>query len=233
MRTADPNRYKAGPLRDRVSQPEGFTMVELLVAMMLIMVILAAIFSVWFGLQRTYAFTEDDLKAQREARAALSEMVELIRTARQPDPTSVPSTLRNLVIVRAEPNVLICYTDVDRDPDHLLELVRFRVDTATRTLYRDTDTEHTNDPTFGSADSIRLVGQWISNDDDDPLFTYTGMNGASLEWSTDPVTGALYVMDTSQIREVKIRLLVDVIKDEAPIRHELASVVQPRNLRQY
>ena len=49
------------------------------------LVILAAVYGIWFGMQRTYGFTDEDMKAQSEARAAMNEMVEFIRTAREPD----------------------------------------------------------------------------------------------------------------------------------------------------
>lgn len=200
----------------------GFTMVELLVAMVLMLVVMGAIFGIWFGLQRAYTFTEDDMSAQQQARSALAEMVELIRTARQPD--SAPSEDLNVVIVQADKNSLTLWTDADRDDNHTLELVRFRVDTATRTLYRDTDTSHTNDPTFSSAASIRLVSDWVSNDEDNPLFSYVGADGVTME---TPVT------DVTFIREVVIDLRIDVYEKNRPIAHHLRSVVQPRNLRQY
>ena len=69
-------RHSLLRLRTRLSRSDGFSMVELLVVMLIMVVILAAIYAVWFGLQRTYAFTDDDLTAQEEARRALSEMVE-------------------------------------------------------------------------------------------------------------------------------------------------------------
>ncbi|MBN1321045.1 MAG: prepilin-type N-terminal cleavage/methylation domain-containing protein [Thermoleophilia bacterium] len=230
-------RHRLLRLRGRLARSAGFTMTELLVAMLIMMVVLAAIYAIWFGLQRTYAFTDEDLTAQHEARAALSEMVELIRTSRQPDSSTVPEALRGLVIVQAAPNRLVCYTDVDRDENHQLELVQFRVDTVERTLYRDTDVSHTNDVTFSSADSTRLVGRWLSNteDDEENLFDYKGMYGTALTTTTgtNPMTGEaeVRVADPSQIREITIKLMIDVIKDKAPIRHELTSVVQPRNLR--
>ncbi len=224
--------HKLESLRRHISRSGGYSLIELLVAMLLLGVILAAIFGIWFGLQRSYAFTDDDFTAQEQARAAMSEMVELIRTARLPEPPPAAANLR-LVVLRAEPNLIVCWTDQDRDAAHQLELVRFRVDESARTLYRDTDTEHTNDLTFASSTSQRLVGRWLSNDGDSPLFTYKGANGAALEMATDAVTGHLYVIDPNLIREVHINLLVDVIKDKAPIRHELSSVVQPRNMRQF
>ena len=200
----------------------GFTMVELLVAMVLMFVVLGAIFGIWFGLQRAYTFTEDDMTAQQQARSALAEMVELIRTARRPEPA--PSDDLNVVIYDADKNSLTLWTDVDRDPNHTLELVRFRVDAATRTLYRDTDTERTNDPTFSTGTSVRLVSNWVSNDDDTPLFSYVGADGRSLDCPVE---------DVNFIREVVIDLRIDVYEKNRPLVHHLRSVVQPRNLRQY
>jgi Tfp pilus assembly protein PilV len=202
-------------------------MIELLTAMILMFVVMAAIYGVWFGLQRSYSFTEDDMRAQREAQSALAEMVELIRTARQP--SNPPSDALNVVIYYADDNSLICWTDSDRDPNHTLELVRFRVDTATRTLYRDTDVNHTNDATFANASAIRLVGNWVSNKESLPLFSYVGADG--LPMATYGPTHA--VVDPTQIREVRIDLRIDLYENNRPIAHELRSVVQPRNLRQY
>ncbi len=198
----------------------GFSLVELLIAMVLLLVVLTAIYGIWFGLQRTYSYTDDDMKAQAEARMALNEMVEYIRTARIPE--NPPSDSLAMVIVSADANSLVCWTDTDRDPSHDLELVRFRVDTATRTLFRD-DSEIA-DASFASAHSVRMVSSWVSNDADLPLFAYSAANGVPL---STPVA------DPTQIREVTIDLRIDVYTDQAPIAHQLRSVVQPRNLRQY
>lgn len=198
----------------------GFTIVEALVTTVLIAVVLLAIFTIWFGLQRTYAFTEEDMEAQQEARNALSEMVELIRTARRPNPA--PSENLDLVIVTADSNSLVLWSDVDRDPDHDLELVRFRVDSQSRTLYR--DVSQTGDITFSSGTSVRLVSNWVSNDESVPLFTYIDSKGIVLPTP---------VPDPASIRQVVIDLRIDVEVGKSPIAHELRSTVQPRNLRQY
>jgi hypothetical protein len=202
------------------------------VASLLMLVVLAAAYGIWFGLQRTYAFTDEDLKAQTEARAALNEMVELIRTAREPE-FPVAEDM-DLVIVRAEPNSLVVWTDVDRDANHDLELVRFRVDTETRTLYRD-DAGQDGDLSFDTGSTTRLVGSWVSNNDDPAnwLFRYVGMNGSSLPMTADAPGNPAHLVDPTQIREVEILLMVDVVIGRSPERHELRSVVQPRNLRSY
>ena len=80
---------------------DGFSLVELLVVSLLLIVIMGAAFAVWQGLSRTYAFTEDDIKVQQEARMAMTEMVEYMRTARQP--VSVSSEELDAVITEAEP----------------------------------------------------------------------------------------------------------------------------------
>ena len=211
--------------RRRLTRGDGFSLIEVLIAAALVLVILVAIYTVWFGLQRTYSFTDEDLAAQEQARAALTEMVASIRTARQP--SSPPSEDVNLVIVSAESNSLICWTDIDHNPGtglDGLELIRFRVNVPTRTLYRDTISTAPWDVTFASAEAVRLVSNWVSNNPaatpPTPLFTYRDGNGGSPS-------------DVTQIREIVIDLRIDVYTDEAPISHRLNSVVQPRNLRQY
>jgi prepilin-type N-terminal cleavage/methylation domain-containing protein len=207
-------------VRCRLGGQGGFSLVELLVAMVLMVLILGAIYGIWFGLQRSYSFTDEDMTAQAQARSALNEMVEFIRTARLPDPA--PSEDLALVIVSADANSLVCWTDSDRDANHDLELVRFRVDPTTRTLYR--DESQSGDITFLSAATVRMVASWVGNDVSKPLFGYLNANGTTLP---------MPVADPTQIRQVTIDLRIDVYSDKAPVAHELRSVVQPRNLRQY
>lgn len=204
----------------RSRRQAGYSLIELVIACLLLTVVMAGIMGIWLGLQRTYAYTDDDAKAQEQARMALAEMVEFIRTAREPQ-DSVADDLR-MVIVSADKNSLVCWTDIDRDSGHDLELVRFRVDTGTRTLFR--DTSDSGDATFSDGTSTRLVGSWLSNDADTPLFQYADSNGAALAC---PVT---YPMEIST---VQIDLRIDIYTQYAPIAHQLTSVVQPRNLRQY
>lgn len=214
-----------------IQSERGFSIVELLIAMMLLMVVMGAVYGIWFGLQRTYTFTDEDMTAQEQARSALGEMIESIRTARQPGEGTAEEL--DMVIVRADPTSLICWTDLDRDQYHTLELVRFRVETGTRTLYRDMSLV-TNPATVaeafasGNTSPVRLVANWVSNGSTVPLFTYVDANGDII-----PTTTTQPVSDPTLIREVAIDLRIDVYTDKRPIAHQLSSVVQPRNLRQY
>jgi len=219
-----------GRLSRESCREKGFSLVEVLVASMLLLILLVSAYGIWIGLQRSYNFTEEDLQAQQEARAAMNEMVELIRTSREPE--IVVSDELDLVIVRAEKNALVCWSDVDRDAGHTLELVRFRVNTDEHTLYRDTST--VADLSFSSGTTqTRLVGAWVTNDDDtgNELFTYIGMNGLALPMTLGTASDPSHVIDPTKIREVHINLKVDVIMGSRPEYHVLSSVVHPRNLR--
>ncbi len=187
--------------------------------MVLMLVVVSAIYGVWNRLQSTYAFADEDLLAQQQSREAMGEMVEYIRTARAP--LSPPSEALNGAIVAADATSITLWTDTDRDQDHELELVRFRVDTTAGVLYRDLAS---NTFTF-PGDSVRLVSTNVANDaTTDPLFSYADASGAAL--STPVVT-------PGDIREVHINLRVDVVQGASPTTHVLTSIVQPRNLRQY
>jgi prepilin-type N-terminal cleavage/methylation domain-containing protein len=201
---------------------DGFSLVELLVALVVFGIVLAAIYGIWFGLQRTYAFTEDDMRAQEQAREAMGEMVEMIRTARQP--ISPPSEDYRLTICEATKTSITFWCDVDRDANHDLELVQYLVGDG-RTLWRKTWQDVSQPP-----DTVGLVSRWLTNaaTAGDELFTYEDAKGLPCEFSTiDPNKLA----DPMDIRTITICLKVDIITDRAPITHVLTSVVQPRNMR--
>jgi len=203
---------------------DGFSLVELLVVSLLLIVIMGAAFAVWQGLSRTYAFTEDDIKVQQEARMAMTEMVEYMRTARQP--VSVSSEELDAVITEAEPFSVTLWTDIERDGDHDLQLVRFRVSPdplvthPSGTLFellREVDSSETGafvDP------PTRLVSSNVANDSAAyPLFIYRNALGEETD-------------DLTRIRQIEINLRVDVDTGRRPATNVLSSVVQPRNLRQ-
>lgn len=213
-------------------QEAGFSLIELLVAMLVMTIVLAAIYAIWFGLQRTYAFTEDDMNAQQEARNALNEMVELLRTARQPDDddiaelTSASSADLDMILVYGSDTEIIFWSDVDRDAAHDLELIRFAVKTDERTLWR--DVSQTGDRNFtADTTSVRLVGRWLSNDSSLPLFEYK--TGADQTIAT-PLDA---IVDLLSVRQIAITLAIDIDVEKRPIRHRLSTVVQPRNLRSF
>lgn len=203
----------------------------------LLLVVMAAVYGIWFGLQDTYVFANDDMLAQEQSRTAMGEMVEYIRTARLPE--SPPNESLKAVMPVARRNDIMVWTDTDRDVDHDLELVRFRVNQDQGVLYRDQATIAGTSLTW---DSERLVTPNVANrvdyddlsDDSTWLFTYYDAAGTELQFD-DSDTGTIRyeIPDPTQIREVSIKLLVDIYADQAPITHELTSVVQPRNLRQY
>jgi len=69
-----------GPSLGRQSRQTGYSIVEVLVVMVILLIVMTAVYGVWLSLGRTYAFAEEDQNAQTQARAAMAEMVEFIRT---------------------------------------------------------------------------------------------------------------------------------------------------------
>lgn len=231
---------------------QGMTLIELLVASVLLLVVMGAVYSIWSGLQNTFEFTNDDMVAQDQARSAMGEMVEAIRTARLP--LSAPPGYDNVIPV-AQRNSIMIWTDINKDANHDLELILFEV--RGRALYRDEAILSGNVITgyvITGWKPERLVSPNVSNGRDSShpdadtdkalwLFTYYDANGKRLDFDrnrllfddeegTDP--GLLGEIETpSAIREVCINLQVDIYADRAPVTHQLTSVVQPRNLRQY
>ena len=209
----------------RSAPQAGFSLIELLVVVAILLVIMGAVYGVWLGLSRTYAFTEDDMSTQTQSRAAMAEMVEYIRTARQPLSVTIPGY--DTVIPEAGPFSLTLWTDTNRDGSHTLQLIRFRVNpdplvsqpSGTRfELLREQGDASTC--SFAGAIPVRLVTSDVANDSDlNPLFTYLDALGQP---TADPV----------QIRQVVINLRIDVDPTRSPVVNVLRSVVQPRNLRQ-
>lgn len=225
--------------RARASREAGLSLVELLIAMMLMLVIMGAIYGVWNRLEKAYVFAEDDMLAQSEARLALGEIVEFVRTARTPD--TVPSDSLDAVIPFANPYEIWIWTDVDRDANHDLELVRFVVTRENGQAFLIRQESTAGNGVFNGA-AVRVVNQNIRNDDTSveitsvvhPLFEYFDSTGTQLapssEYSIRPLAKSV---DVTKIRSVSVNLRVDIDPTRSPIVHELSSVVQPRNLRQY
>lgn len=215
------------------------TLVELLIAMMLFLVILGAVYGVWNRLEKTYVFAEDDMVAQAETRMALGEIVEFVRTARAPD--APPNDSLDAVIPFANPFEIWVWTDVDRDANHSLELVRFRVTVEEGRKYLVRQESLAADGVFDGAPT-RVVNQNVQNDDPSvalsdleyPLFEYFDSTGAPLTPSlTLSLNSTTQSVDVTKIRSVRINLRVDIDPTRSPVVHELSSIVQPRNLRQY
>jgi Tfp pilus assembly protein PilV len=211
-----------------IRRQDGVTLVELLVTMLILIVVTGAIYGLWSRLAGAYLFAEDDMRAQAEARQALGEVIEYVRTARVPE--SVSNDALDTPIPKAEPFEIWVWTDVDRDPNHDLELVRFMA-TKSGDMTLLVRQESTSGDGVWDGAPVRVVNQNVRNGGSgttldpniDPLFTYEDANGV-------PLTGAF---DVTAIRTVGIDLRIDIDIDRAPIVHQLASVVQPRNLRQY
>jgi prepilin-type N-terminal cleavage/methylation domain-containing protein len=215
----------SNPVPVRPAPQAGFSLIELLVVIGILLVIMGAVYGVWMGLTRTYAFTEEDVSTQTQSRAAMAEMVEYIRTAREPASVSLDGY--DTVIPEAGPFSLTLWTDTNRNGSHALQLIRFRVNpdplvshpsgTKFELLREEGDASACS---FAGAIPVRLVSSNVANDSSAfPLFSYLDALGQPTD-------------DPAQIRQVVINLRIDVDPTRSPVVNVLRSVVQPRNLRQ-
>lgn len=205
-------------------------MVELLVAMVVMIVIMLAVLSAWSRMESTYTFTNDDLVAQAQSRIAMSDMVESIRTS-QLNINAPAEALKSVIPVAKDNEIWLWVAPQGTGP---LRLVSYRVDSTGGILYREQAPDGASDFTSGSVVQKLVTGDVMNGRYDPttssvrgPLFSYYDANGGLLDASGNGVA------DPTQIREVHIDLLVDIATPRAPIAHELTSIVQPRNLRQY
>ncbi len=232
------DRVRNGPswrCRKTASDEAGLTLVELLVVMMLMMVVMGAIYGIWAGLARSYTFAEDDIRAQDEARMALNEVIEYVRTAREPDASLIPpgSEYLEALMPKAGPYEIWVWTDLDRDPSHDLELVKFALeeDASTGLYFLTRETSPAGNGNFPGT-GVRIINQNIRNKDNSlPVFEYFDGNGLELAPDADDV--GEFIAQPNEVQEVEIDLHVDIDPSRSPIAHEISSVVQPRNLRKY
>jgi Tfp pilus assembly protein PilW len=226
----------------KLRRQDGWTLIELLIASSLLLLVMGAIYGIWTGLERTYSITNLDIQAQQQARAAMGEMVQTIRTARIPNIT--PNEYRNAVISYAGPYRIELWSDVNNDASYSPELVRFRVDpdpmtsvgvTSFRLVRELGSTTSTGlfDGLFDASTNnvVQLVTGSVTNDLAHPLFSYQDSAGNPFkDASGNP---AVVISDPTKIRQVTITLRVDIRPNGAPQSNVLSSIVQPRNLRQY
>lgn len=209
----------------------GMTLVELLVAMVIMGVLSTMIIGTWIALTNAYSFTSRSNKQRDYANQAIARMAREIRDAQ-----SVPGST-TAAFVRAYPNEIRFYSTFNMagasDPTSTPRLTRFILkETSTTThvgaIYREfpgPDTIFDN----GNDVSRLLVGDVVNLRTADDLFTYHAV---------DPATGIMYpsvgmttLVPPARVQTVGILLQVDLNPGKSPNYMDIATTVQPRNVR--
>lgn len=227
--------------RETGSLENGITLVELLVAMIILGVVTTLLITGWIALQSSYARSVRANNARAEVRDAVARMSRDIRDA-QPitlaSPAAAPFTLAGPMEVDYYSAFNSPATRADGTGLAALRLTRIYLDTAgsspQKTLYWQRDTD--NSGAFDSADrKIVLARSVVNNSIADagvsPATTYTAIFTYGYRTTSGDYAAAntIATADLTKIVSVGIRLIVDVDLGHSPTYAELQTTVRPRN----
>jgi prepilin-type N-terminal cleavage/methylation domain-containing protein len=203
-------RYRGRQSGGRLGGQDGVTLMELLVAMVIMSVISTMIIVAWVALQNSYAYSVKSDDARDTARDTLSRMRREIRDA-------MVDASGNGPVVLADANHIEIMTAF-HDPSESVQLVDYTYTQATGQITRRRGT--------GTASA---VAKNVVNTATTPIFTYGYYDSTGDFVTSTSVSGT----DLTRIQTIEIHLLVDLNPGHSPTYMSLESTVQPRNQRQY
>ena len=230
--------------RFRHSQ-EGITLVEMLVATVLLCVVTTMIIVAYLTLNRSTTYIVRSNDARGEARDALSRMSVEIRDAQPqalPTGTATPSYS---VLVAAKPMEVQFYSaynlagSSDGSGTGAMRLTRLYLDTSgsspQKKLIWQRDTN--NNGSFDANDQTMVLARNIVNASTPntsvtPNTTYTALfmyayRDASGSYTTTDNTSS--TLDLTKVIAVQIRVISDMQQNRAPTYTDLVTTVRPRN----
>jgi len=215
----------------------GITLVELLVAMSILAVVTTLILASWFALQSSFAQTSRASQSREFARDAVARMTQEIRDAQ------APTLAGGSAITTAERFKIVFYSTYNQaDNDNARSEPRqtafiYVADGVAKsgTIYRvvDRGTNGVADELVDPATYGRVVVDNVVNWSEPDLSTPTSVFRYSFY---DPATTVFKTNDNVNtsavgIREVHIRVLVDLNPGKSPVYMDLKTTAQPRNMR--
>ncbi|HEY5471663.1 MAG TPA: prepilin-type N-terminal cleavage/methylation domain-containing protein [Candidatus Limnocylindrales bacterium] len=230
------------PLKGRRGSQHGITLIELLVAMIIMTVISTMLVGGWISLQRSYAFARAANTARGTARDALDRMASDLR-ASQP-PTNVVGATQfyfagtspyvcdayHCVFYSAYNNFPAAYGDAFGQVALTAIWLDTSGTTAQKTLYWQRDTASPIG-TLTSADRKIVLAQNVVNTSLSParpIFTYYFRDSTTGVYSHSPAT-SLTSSSVANLRSVQIELVVDANLSHTPTYVDLKTTVRPRN----
>lgn len=202
-------------MKYHINNKKGFTLIEIVVVIGILAVIAISVGAFQTDVFKNNKFSMDSLNTTQDARSIIATMVKELRSAS-------PGSNGSFTIVQAATNTITFFSDVDGDV--LKEQIRYYL--ATTTLKKGVIKPTGNPPTYNSAnETFYYLAYNIRNSSTTPVFEYYDSNymGTSSPL-TQPVT-------TTQIKLVKINLMIDVDPNKAPVIKNYTSQVSIRNLK--
>jgi len=243
------------PPRQRCKPQAGVTLIELLVAMIIMVVLSTMLVGGWISLQRSFAFASATNKARATARDAIDRVSSEIRAA-QPYPLPTPTSSPNTPVKYApstpfyfggtSPYVCDAYhcvfysaynnsaaADGTGGAAAQLRLTAIWLDTivagAQKTLYWQRDTNGNN--TLDSGDRKVVLASNVVNSSLStpiPIFTYFFRDASLAYTHTNSLTSAGLPSWTTLV-SVQVEIVVDANLSHTPTYVDLRTTLQPRN----
>lgn len=197
------------------SLKKGMTLAEIVVVLGIFGLIVVAISSFQRDIILNNKYSQDSLSGAQDARTILRTMVKELRSAS-------PSNNGSFAIIQTGTSSLSFYSDTDADG--LKEQIRYFISTST---LKKGSIKPTGSPlTYNSANEVFTTLAFnIKNATSTALFEYynSSYTGTSSPL-TQPVTA-------SNVRLIKINLMIDADPNKAPIIRTYTSQVNLRNLK--
>ena len=202
----------------------GMTLVELLVAMIIMGVLTTMIIGTWTTLTKAYSFTSRSDRQRDFANQAIARMAREIRDAQK-----VPGNTTG-AFTFAYPNQIRFFSTFNMagnsDPTSTPRLTRFMLRNGA--VYRDLAG---SDGLFDTGDdeSRLLVKDVVNVSQAADLFTYSAINATTGQMYLS--SGETTLTPAGRIQTVRILLLVDLNPGKSPNYMDISTTVEPRNTR--
>ena len=199
------------------NKESGFTLVELLIAMTIGLIILAALSTTFLMQRKIYDVQEQIVEMVQTARAAMDMMTREIRMGGC-DPTGAGF---DGIPYNADLSTIDVYADLNDipgidNPTGSYEHITYSYDSTNNQIDRNTNTGGGNKPFAENIDKFD-VSYWKEDEDDD----------GEMDEVTSPA-------DNNKIRQIKITITVRSAKPDSDYggyrTHTLTSFITPRNL---
>jgi len=197
----------------------GMSLVEMIMAIAIFSIGIEGFSLLFVKSWKINSFVIEEGEASMMASRGVQKIVDVARRARQADNGSYP-------IVSANDNDFIFYCDIDKDG--VTERVHY---------YRNENSLLVGvtkpggiPPVYSAGDqSVQVIANYIANDVGHPIFSYYDEN-----YPSDEVNNPMSVpASVSDIRMVKIHLMINIDPNNAPDYINIQSFATLRNLNEY
>ena len=198
-----------------INNNRGFSLAEIIVVVGITGLIMIAISSFQVGVINNNKYSQDSLSSAQDARNIVRVMTKELRSASR-------SNNGSYAIIQAATNTIAFYSDVDGNGT--IEQIRYFI--ATSTLKKGIIVPTGSPLVYNSSNEVMsTLAENVKNATSSSLFEYYDGNYAG---TSTPLTQPVSV---TQVRLVKINLIIDANPNKSPISRTYTSQVSLRNLK--